>query len=231
MEVDDVDDDNTIDYDDDNDSNSGAMSNICTFQEPSLTQDEPGNALDLCASDSQTENEFSLLEDETYADENWESDSYDQEEGEDDLDVLVAENGPGDVTQNDTQTSEDSGEEQPLYAGAPITLGTSILLTLTFAMSYSLSGEALSHLLELIDAHCITPNLCITSITKFKSYFKQLKTPICYHYYCPFCYGLLENGVNTQNCAYCGLSLQQDAKLKTSFFIEIPIEKQLVDLF
>lgn len=120
------------------------------------------------------------------------------------------------ISQNDTQTSEDSLEEQPLYAGTPITLGSGILLTLTFAMSYSLSGEALLHLLELIDAHCITPNLYTTSIAKFKRYFKQLKTLICYHYYCPFCHGLLGDGVNTQNCTYCGLSLQQDAKLKKS---------------
>lgn len=157
-----VDDD---DGDDDN-SNSGEISATLTFQGSPLTHVESGSALHLCALDSQ--NEASQLEDETYANEEWESDSYDREEGDNDLDTLVAENGPGELSQNDTETSEDS-EEQPLYAGAPITLGASILLILTFPMSYSLRGGAMSHLLELIDVHCITPNLCRTSITTFKT--------------------------------------------------------------
>ena len=179
---DDGDDDDDDDDDDDggdDDSNSGEISDTLTFEESPSTQVEPSvvsdtsgwadSAPDLCASYSETENEASLLADETFADEDWESDSYDEEEGENDLDVLVTENGPGDLSQNDTQTSEDSSEEQPLYAGAPITLGTSILLTLTFAMSHSLSGDALSHLLELIDAHCITPNLCTTPLISSKA--------------------------------------------------------------
>ena len=187
--------------------------------------DREDSVLGICESDSQTESETSLLADETFADEDWEIDCFNDDEDEEGrLNVLhvATENEPG---------SSNKDEEQPLYAGAPITLGTSILLILTFAMSHSLSGEALSHLLELIDTHCIKPNLCMTSINKLKSYFRQLKTPLRYHYYCPFCHGLLEGGVNTQECAYCGLSLFQDTKLKKSFFIEMPIEQQLVDQF
>ncbi len=194
------------------------------LSEPSDRED---NVLGIYESDSQDENETSQLPDEAYADEEWESDSSDGSEDEDSQDVPATENEPGSVNQIDSNS--DDGE-QPLYVGAPITLGTSTLLILTFAMTHSLSGEALSHLLELIDAHCITPNLCTKSITKLKSFFRQLKTPLCCHYYCPFCHGLLEAGVNTQECPYCGLSLSQD-NLKKSFFIEMPIEQQLVDQF
>ena len=213
--------------------------NAIFFQEPLLApvedhdlsdpSDREADVLGVCESDCQVENETSQLADEAYADEEWESYSSDGNEDEDShWDVLANENEPGSLNQNDSNISDDG--EQPLYVGAPITLGTSTLLIVTFAMSHSLSGEALSHLLELIDAHCITPNLCTTSINKLKSFFRQLKTPLCYHYYCPFCHGLLEGGVNTQECPYCGLSLNQD-NLKKSFFIEMPIEQQLVDQF
>lgn len=40
-----------------------------------------------------------MLEDETYAGEDWEGDRYDEEEGEDHLDILVGENGPGDKSE------------------------------------------------------------------------------------------------------------------------------------
>lgn len=215
--------------------------NAIFFQEPLLapvedhdlsdsSDREAHDVLSICESDSQVENEMSQLADEAYADEEW--DSYSSDDNEDDQDshqdVLANEIEPGSLNQGDSNMSGDG--DQPLYVGAPITLGASTLLIITFAMTHSLSGEALSHLLELIDAHCITPELCTTSINKLKSFFRQLKTPLCYHYYCPFCHGLLEGGVNTQECPYCALSLNQD-NLKKSFFIEMPIEQQLVDQF
>ena len=160
--------------------------------------DREADVLGICESDSQMENETPQLADEAYADEDWESlYSSDGTEDEDShQDVVANENEPESPNQIDPNRTDDG--EQPLYVGAPITLGISTLLIVTFAMTHSLSGEALSHLLELIDAHCISPNLCTTSINKLKSFFQHLKTPLCYHYYCPFCHGLLEGGVNTQ---------------------------------
>ena len=210
-----------------------------------MTDSWDGSSHELSASDSWDADlaETSILADETFADEDWEGDSSDDADGGDDdddgqqvdtckesnFDMPATGSEPGSLSSNDTLPSQD--EDKLLYPGAPITLGTSILLLLTFAMSHSLSSEALSHLLELIEAHCIVPNLCATSITKLKSFFRQLKTPLYYHYYCPFCYGLLEGGPDTEECPYCGLSLKQEGTLEKSFFIEIPIEQQLVDCF
>lgn len=108
---------------------------------------------DLSASDSWTadQDETSILADETFADEDWEGDSSDDADGGDDdhhqvdkesnLDMPATGSEPGSLSNNDTLASED--EDKLLYPGAPITLGTSILLLLTFAMSHSLSSEAL----------------------------------------------------------------------------------------
>lgn len=152
--------------------------NAIFFQEPLLapvedhdlsdsSDREAHDVLSICESDSQVENEMSQLADEAYADEEWESYSSDDNEDDQDChqDILANEIEPGSLSQGDSSMSGDG--DQPLYVGAPITLGASTLLIITFAMTHSLSGEALSHLLDLIDAHCITPNLCTTAINKF----------------------------------------------------------------
>lgn len=96
-------------------------------------------------------------------------------------------------------------EDQPLYDGAPITMGSSMLLLMPFVMKYSLSGAALSDLLDLISAHCKIPNHCARSVYQYKGCFRDLKTPLRIHYYCKFCNGLLEGPVVV--CPYCKKAL------------------------
>lgn len=125
------------------------------FQEPLLAPVEdhdlsdPSNreadVLGICESDSQMENETPQLADEAYADEDWESlysSEYGTEDEDSHQDVVANENEPESPNQIDPNITDDG--EQPLYVGAPITLGISTLLIVTFAMTHSLSGEALS---------------------------------------------------------------------------------------
>ncbi|XP_028517453.1 uncharacterized protein LOC110247556 isoform X1 [Exaiptasia diaphana] len=119
--------------------------------------------------------------------------------------------------------------ESLLYDGAPITLGSSMLLTITFALSHNLTGEALADLLSLIACHCKTPNLCPLSIRMFNKHFENLKTPLVCHYYCKFCFALRVD-VNTFQCREC-LSIMDKEQASKSFFIESPVAEQLKTLF
>jgi len=60
--------------------------------------------------------------------------------------------------------NECSDENKPLYRNAPLTVAESLLLVVTFAIRYTLSGSALNDLLILISLHCISPNLCRKSL-------------------------------------------------------------------
>lgn len=69
------------------------------------------------------------------------------------------------------QGNEDSDENKLLYRNAPLTVAESLLLVVTFAIRYMLSGSALNDLLILISLHCISPNLCRRSLHQFQHFF------------------------------------------------------------
>ena len=75
-----------------------------------------------------------------------------------------------------------------LFEGAQINLAVSMLLVVTYAVGHSLTGVALADLLLLVEVHLIFPNNFGKSMAILRSFFKNLKNPIEYHYYCSFCY-------------------------------------------
>ena len=79
-------------------------------------------------------------------------------------------------------------DERPLYPGAAITVSLSALLIMTFALRHMLSGEALSDMLTLINAHYLSPNLCMKAIFELKKHFHNLKAPMRFHRYCSHCF-------------------------------------------
>jgi len=82
---------------------------------------------------------------------------------------------------------QESTDSKPLYEGATITVGISILLILTVAIRHSLTGEALNDILCLINLHCLSPNLCPKSLFQLKRHFHNVTNPIVYHYFCAGC--------------------------------------------
>lgn len=103
-----------------------------------------------------------------------------------------------------------------------------MLLTITFALSHNLTGEALTDLLSLIACHCKTPNLCTLSVRMFKKHFENLKRPLVCHYYCKFCFALR---VDVNTLQFRELLLHMDKEqVSKSFFIERPIAEQLKTL-
>ena len=73
--------------------------------------------------------------------------------------------------------STENADHKPLYEGARITVGVSVLLILTVAIRHSLTGEALNDILCLISLHCLSPNLCPKTLFQLKRYFHDVTKP------------------------------------------------------
>ena len=129
----------------------------------------------------------------------------------------------------DKKEDEENLDERALYPGAAITVGLSALLIMTFALRHMLSGEALSDMLTLISAHCLSPNLCMKSIFELKKHFHNLKAPMKFHRYCSHCFLQVEGNLNVCPNSFCSRDLTQSEN--SSFFIEIPIASQIRDFF
>ena len=113
----------------------------------------------------------------------------------------------------------DSKKGEPLYEGSRLNLLESMMLLITFVMRHQLSREATKDLLQLVELHCMVPNLCRSSLHNFYSYFSHTSTPVQRHYLCAFCKNYTGT-VSNQECLICG-------KKKERNFMYIPIAGQL----
>ena len=120
-------------------------------------------------------------------------------------------------------------EQQPVYQGAPITLGASLLLIMAYAVRHALSGVALADLLILIELHCVAPNLCRTSMKLLRAFFKKVRCPIELHYYCTTCHHYIgpEKGTSCPNpLCLRDLTIPRNS----SYFVTIPLATQICSL-
>ena len=131
------------------------------------------------------------------------------------------------MTSNKDEDPLVKAAEKPLYSGARLTLGISMLLIVTFAVRHGLSGVALSDLLTLIELHCLLPNCCASTTKLLRDFFNQLKSPIQLHYYCSFCheYCGTEKPTTCANSA-CLLDFTKKGS-HLHYFIVIPFLNQL----
>lgn len=110
-----------------------------------------------------------------------------------------------------------------IYPGAPITVGESMLSTLSMFLRHDISDSLLSDMLEWLEMHCPQPNHCAKSVYLFKKWFREFEIPLIRHYYCPQCSKKLLNAA--QKCSDC-------KNVKSSpYIIEIPIVSQLQKIF
>ena len=75
------------------------------------------------------------------------------------------------------QENENSDENKPLYRNAPLTVAESLLLVVTFAIRYTLSGSALNDLLILISLQCISRKFCRRSLHQLQHFFDHSRIP------------------------------------------------------
>ena len=126
---------------------------------------------------------------------------------------------------------EQNDQERFIYPGATVTVGVSMLLIITYCTRYHLSRRAMADLLKLISIHCVEVHPGLQSLHNFMKYFHHLKIPIIYHKYCSKCLLLLNDEKEHKVCPndLCQLDLTKHGA--TSFFIEVPIAKQIQSFF
>lgn len=126
---------------------------------------------------------------------------------------------------------QESTDSKPLYEGATITVGISILLILTVAIRHSLTGEALNDILCLINLHCLSPNLCPKSLFQLKRHFHNITNPIVYHYFCAGCLEKITDKSKTNICP--NMMCQRDLRSVGGlcYCLEVPLISQLQSLF
>lgn len=83
---------------------------------------------------------------------------------------------------------------------------------------------------SFISLHCISPNLCRTSLHQFQHFFWSIKNPLVYHRYCSYCF-LLADDRATETCPNPLFSKDLTKTNSFSFFIEVPIASQIRNLF
>ena len=121
-------------------------------------------------------------------------------------------------------------DQEPLYNGANVTLGSVMVLLVLFVIRHNLTSEALENLLSIIAAVLPASSVLPCSVSRFKKYFGDLKHPFVFHHYCSFCFAYIgQRGVTQCTNSHCLKDLT--AKGGTSYFIEIPIINQLQTMF
>lgn len=126
-------------------------------------------------------------------------------------------------TSNDDEDVIVDDSHLPLFHGAPLSLGESILAILVFALRHKISGVCLADLLKLLSIHLPRPNHFLKTLYRFKKFFKNVGTPLVRHFYCSTCMGILSS--KNSRCTRCPESTSP------SYFLEIPILDQLRTLF
>ncbi|KAJ1520365.1 hypothetical protein ONE63_003500 [Megalurothrips usitatus] len=135
---------------------------------------------------------------------------------------------PGSDSEREFSSEEDEENEDlnnhPLYDGARVTVGESLLLVLTFILSHRLTGLCLSDLLSLIEIHCAPNNRCVKTLYMFKKHFEMFgRDLIICHFYCSVCEIALESKLSV--CDTC------QGHNDVAYFIEFPILAQLQCMF
>ena len=120
--------------------------------------------------------------------------------------------------------------DEPLYENSPVTLGQCLLLLMAFVLGNNLTNVAVGNLLNLLSM--ILPIGSRLPRTKylFDIYFSTFKEGLEHKFYCPSCQTLFQNNQKLK-CVICEVEYEEQVLLQNgSFFLYLPIEKQLQDL-
>ncbi|KAJ8671106.1 hypothetical protein QAD02_002365 [Eretmocerus hayati] len=143
-------------------------------------------------------------DDESDCDDSSETSSSDVDDGLDPCDQSGESDGETEWEDDGDEPSLEDAQ-QPLYPGAPLTRLEHTLAILSLLIRLDLTGILLAKILSLLALHCPKPNLCITSLYKFKKIFNIIKTPIKRHFYYSVCF-LSRDRPDESNCVKCFLA-------------------------
>ncbi|KAK3085913.1 hypothetical protein FSP39_010520, partial [Pinctada imbricata] len=137
---------------------------------------------------------------------------------------LLSENNDDESRLSDV--CDDSIDACPLYPDANISIGAFMLLIAIFCSKYNLIGDGIQQLLQIIALALPSGHNLCTTLHAFKMYFKNLKNPLVKHHYCAQCLAYCSS--NNTVCPVCTKVMDKSNK---RYFLEIPIENQLKNLF
>ena len=138
---------------------------------------------------------------------------------------------------NSQSPEEDTGQkektdfdQEPLYKGANVSLGSVMVLLVLLVIRFNLTSEALGSLLSIITPLLLATSVLPSSLSRFKKYFSDLKHPFVFHHYCSCCFThISQHGVKHCTNPHCLKDLT--GKGATSYFIEVSIINQLQTMF
>lgn len=120
--------------------------------------------------------------------------------------------------------NSENSDNQPIYEGARVTRRESFISVFMLMVRHKLSNQCLDDVLKLISLHCPEKNKCISSIYKFRQFFKEENTPVQRNYYCNKCLTVIENSGSC--CAKC-----ENVPAENDYFITVPIIDQVEKLY
>ena len=126
------------------------------------------------------------------------------------------------------QTQPKAMSDIPLYEGSSLTIASSSVLLMKYAMKHNLTREALKDLLHLIKLYCPSPNTCPNSLHHFKKNFHDMKYVTVTHSFCNSCFH--EVTFDSEQPAICSNVLCKSElidKKSVCSFLEIPVDLQL----
>lgn len=129
----------------------------------------------------------------------------------------------------ESSIGKSSSENQTLYPGARVTIGAVMVLLTLFAIKYDLTGEAITHLLQLITLILPSGNILPDTLRKFKTYFRNLENPVTLHHYCAFCLSYVDKQATV--CPNTACMKELSPRHAKAYFIEIPVVQQLATFF
>ncbi|XP_034143075.1 uncharacterized protein LOC117592904 [Esox lucius] len=154
-----------------------------------------------------------------------------EDENDVDSEVLMEGNTSGENTSAFSMGSEDRADtgDNPLYPGAPLSKGESVLMLMSYLLRHNLTGKALNHLLEMFNI--MFPGLIPSSHYLFhKEFGSSSKFEV--HFYCESCLKYL--GIRADcpsQCDSCNTVFDASANLKNGFyFLVLPLYAQIKQL-
>ncbi len=142
-------------------------------------------------------------------------------------DLLEADNLPEDGIADGIKDAP--SVDTPLYPEASFSLHVALILILAFVVNHKLSNEALEDLLSLIGTLLLPSHILPKTLYKFYKLLNIKQSDIIRHHFCPACSIALEK--DTHTCPNPACTRHFSSKSEVSYFVQLPLEKHLQDMF
>lgn len=148
-----------------------------------------------------------------------------------DENVTLSVNAINETKEQSANEMDSEIDDQPLYDGASVSLGSTMLLITLFMQKYKLPSHGITQLLQLLNILLPSDNILCRSFSRMRKYLFGFKNGFKSHYYCVNCLqylGCENDSVVCPNSA-CGKDLTMTNS--TEHFIEMPVKCQLQNFF